>query len=178
VLINRTGYRVPIIVGIGLIAGGLAMIATTPEMVSPYVWLAIGATLTGLGTGLSAPSANNASIELAPDDVGAITGLRGAARQGGAILGIALATSMATHTGHEVETLTRAFFVLATLLVCMVPLVFLVPDGRLRTAKASAAKASRARVPGAKASGAKASQAGAPRLSPPGPGVPVGPRVP
>ena len=130
VLIHRTGYRLPIIVGIAFIAGGLAMIATRPEVLSPYAWLALGATLSGLGTGMSAPAANNASIELAPDDVGAITGLRGAARQGGAILGISLATSIAAHTGHEVETLPQAFFILSALLVCMVPLVFLVPDGR------------------------------------------------
>ena len=94
------------------------------------MWLAVGATVTGLGTGLSAPAANNASIELAPDDVGAITGLRGAARNGGAIVGIAIATSVAAHSGHEVTALRNAFFVLAALLVCMVPLVFLVPDGR------------------------------------------------
>jgi EmrB/QacA subfamily drug resistance transporter len=130
VLIHRTGYRVPIIFGIALIAGGLVMIATRAEIFTPYVWLTIGAAITGLGTGLSAPAANNASIELAPDDVGSITGLRGAARQGGAIVGIALATSVAAHTGHEVASLTHAFFVLSVLLLCMVPVVFMVPDGR------------------------------------------------
>jgi MFS family permease len=130
VLIHRTGYRVPIIAGIVLIAGGMAMIATHPVLgLSPYVWLAVGATVTGLGTGLSAPASNNASIELAPNDVGAITGLRGAARNGGAILGIAIATSVAAHSGNEVAALRNAFFVLAALLVCMIPLVFLIPDG-------------------------------------------------
>jgi EmrB/QacA subfamily drug resistance transporter len=138
VLIHRTGYRVPIIFGIMLIAGGLAMIATRPEVFSPYVWLTIGAAITGLGTGLSAPAANNASIELAPDDVGSITGLRGSARQGGAIIGIALATSVAAHTGHEVRSLTQAFFVLSILLLCMVPVVFLVPDGRGHSSPAGA----------------------------------------
>ncbi len=138
VLIHRTGYRVPIIFGIALIAGGLAMIASRPELVSPYVWLTVGACVTGLGTGLSAPAANNASIELAPDDVGAITGLRGAARQGGAIIGIALVTSVAAHTGHEIQSLTKAFFILAVLLLCMVPVVFLVPDGRRHSADAGA----------------------------------------
>jgi EmrB/QacA subfamily drug resistance transporter len=133
VLIHRTGYRVPIIAGIALIAGGMVMIASHPvHGVSPYMWLAVGATVTGLGTGLSAPAANNASIELAPDDVGAITGLRGAARNGGAILGIAIATSVAAHSGNEVTALRNAFFVLAALLVCMVPLVFLIPDGDRR----------------------------------------------
>lgn len=130
VLIHRTGYRLPIVGGILLIGGGLSMIATPPFGLSPYLWLALGATLTGLGTGMSAPAANNASIELAPDEVGAITGLRGAARQGGAIIGIALATSIAAHTGHEAATLAKAFFVLAGLLVLMAPLVYLVPDGR------------------------------------------------
>jgi len=132
VLIHRTGYRVPIIAGIGLISVGFAMIAAPVQFGSPYFWLAVGSTLTGLGTGLSAPAANNASIELAPDDIGAITGLRGAVRQGGAIFGITLATSIAAHTGHEVEALTNAFYVLAALLACMVPLVFLIPDGRRR----------------------------------------------
>lgn len=128
-LIYRTGYRLPIIVGIGLITAGLAMIATTPVLFSPYVWLALGSTLTGLGTGLSAPAANNASIELAPDDVGAITGVRAAARQGGAILSVCLVASVAAHTGDEVAVLTKAFFVLAALLACVVPLVFVVPAG-------------------------------------------------
>lgn len=141
VLIHRTGYRLPIIAGIALIGGGLALIATPPlGGLSPYLWLSIGATFTGLGTGLSAPAANNASIELAPDDVGAITGLRGAARQGGAIIGIALATSLAAHTGHEAATLAKAFFVLAALLACMAPLVYLAPDGRQK-ARAGAAAA-------------------------------------
>ncbi|HET9059681.1 MAG TPA: MFS transporter [Acidimicrobiales bacterium] len=134
VLIHRTGYRIPIIGGIALISSGLAMIAMHPLVVSPYVWLTVGATLTGIGTGMSAPAANNASVELAPDDVGAITGLRGAARQGGAIIGIALATSVAAHTGHEVATLTKSFFLLAVLLAAMVPLVFVIPDGRQRRA--------------------------------------------
>ncbi len=130
VLIHRTGYRVPIVAGIALIAGGMIMIAMHPVLgVSPYMWLAVGATVCGLGTGLSAPAANNASIELAPNDVGAITGLRGAARNGGAIIGIAIATSVAAHSGHEVTALRNAFFVLAALLVCMAPLVFLIPDG-------------------------------------------------
>jgi EmrB/QacA subfamily drug resistance transporter len=133
VLIHRTGYRVPIVAGIALIAGGMVMIASHPVAgVSPYMWLALGATVTGLGTGLSAPAANNASIELAPNDVGAITGLRGAARNGGAIIGIAIATSVAAHSGNEVAALRNAFFVLAALLVCMVPLVFLIPDGDSR----------------------------------------------
>lgn len=138
-LIYRTGYRIPMIVGFGLISGGLLMIASPPEIVGPYAWLAVGATLTGLGTGLSAPAANNASIELAPEDVGAITGLRGAARQGGAIVAVALCTSVMARSGHPVDELGRAFVVLAVLLLAMSPLVFVAPDGRRRPNVAPAA---------------------------------------
>lgn len=132
-LVHKTGYRAPIAAGIGLIAAGLAMIAMKPHFVSPYIWLSIGATLSGLGTGLSAPASNNASLELAPDDIGAITGLRGAARQGGAIIAISLATSLAAHTRAEVPTLGASFLVLAALLAAMAPLVLMVPDGVRRS---------------------------------------------
>ena len=130
VLIHRTGYRVPIIFGIALIAGGLAMIATRPELVSPYVWLTVGAASQGSAPGCRRRRPTTPRSSWRPTTSGAITGLRGSSRQGGAIIGIALATSVAVHTGHEVQSLTKAFFVLAVLLLCMVPVVFLVPDGR------------------------------------------------
>jgi hypothetical protein len=127
ILIDRTGYRVPIVAGIGLIAAGLVMVAAQPHLMSPYLWLAAGSAVTGLGTGLSAPAANNASIDLAPNDVGAISGLRGAVRQGGAIIGISMATSIASRSGEGGHALAECFFVVAVLLVCTAPLALLVP---------------------------------------------------
>jgi MFS family permease len=132
-LIYRTGYRVPMIVGFVLIAAGFALIAVHPEVFGPYGWLAASAALTGIGTGLSAPAANNASLELAPDDVGAVTGLRGACRQGGAILAVAITTAVVARSGHEALALDHAFFVLGALLLLIVPAVFLVPDHARRS---------------------------------------------
>ena len=138
VLIHRTGYRVPIIVGIALIAGGLAMIATRSELYRRTYGSRSGPALPGLApvcrlqrpiTPLSSCARRCRSHH----------GAAGTARQGGAIIGIAIATSVAAHTGHEVQSLTNAFFVLAALLVCMVPLVFLVPDGRRHTGPQKAA---------------------------------------
>jgi EmrB/QacA subfamily drug resistance transporter len=126
--IYRTGYRLPMIIGFVLIAGGLALIAVPPEVFGPYGWLGAAAALTGVGTGLSAPAANNASLELAPDDVGAVTGLRGASRQAGAIVAVAVTTAVVARNGHEAATLGHAFFVLAALLTLIVPAVFLVPE--------------------------------------------------
>jgi EmrB/QacA subfamily drug resistance transporter len=127
-LIYRTGYRLPMVGGFVLIAAGLALMVVRPQELGPYGWLATGAALTGIGTGLSAPAANNASLELAPDHVGAITGLRGASRQGGAIIAVAVTTAVVARSGNEAATLGHAFFVLAALLILIIPLVFLVPD--------------------------------------------------
>jgi MFS family permease len=128
-LIQRTGYRLPIMIGSALIAIGFAFIGSHPDSLTPYTWLAVWAALTGIGTGLSAPAANNASLELSPNDVGAITGLRGAARQGGAIIGVALTTSLVARSSHQAITLGHSFFVFAGLLALVIPLVLIVPDG-------------------------------------------------
>ncbi|MCU1490319.1 MAG: transporter [Acidimicrobiaceae bacterium] len=128
VFIRRTGYRLPMIVGFLLIAAGLACIALPPVVFGPYTWLALGAALTGIGTGASAPAANNATIQLSPDDIGAISGLRGAARQAGAIVAVAVTTSLVARSGSSFVTLGRSFFVLAALLALITPLVFAVPD--------------------------------------------------
>lgn len=133
--INRTGYRMPMIGGFVIISGGLAMIATPPLLLGPYAWLALSAAVTGLGIGLSAPASNNASLELAPGDVGSITGLRGAARQGGAIIGVAVTTSIVAQSADQARALGGAFLVLAALLALMMPLVFFVPDGRRRRSR-------------------------------------------
>jgi EmrB/QacA subfamily drug resistance transporter len=138
-LIHRTGFRLPIMVGSGLIAIGLALIGTHPLGFGPYTWLAGAAALTGIGTGISAPASNNASLELSPNDIGAITGLRGACRQGGAIIGVALTTSVVARSTHQAVTLGHSFFVFTILLLLVIPLVLFVPDGVRK----------RRRVPGA-----------------------------
>ena len=127
-LLRRTGYRLPMIVGFALISAGFVLAALRPPVLGPYGWLALATAVTGLGTGASAPAANNASLELSPDDVGAISGLRGAVRQAGAIITVALVTSYVARSGDEALALARAFEAFALLLLVTTPLVFVVPD--------------------------------------------------
>lgn len=122
--LHRTGYRLPMVAGFLLIAAGLVLVAVRPPVLGPYAWLALGAGISGLGTGASAPAANNAMLDLSPDDVGAISGLRGAARQAGAIVGLAVTTSIVARSQNETAALSRTFIALALLLVAMVPVVF------------------------------------------------------
>jgi MFS family permease len=113
--------------GFVILAGGLVMMAVTPSL-SPYAWLAIGAAITGCGMGLSVPAANNASLQLAPDQVAAIAGLRGMFRQAGAITAVSVTTAIIARSVHPGLVQSQVFLIFAALLVLMLPLVKLVPD--------------------------------------------------
>jgi MFS family permease len=130
--LRRTGYRLPMIVGFLIIAAGLTMMVIAPPHITPYVWLSIGAGVTGLGMGLSVPAANNAVMQLAPQHVSGIAGLRGMFRQGGAIVAVSIATAVAARGSDPGLALGMAFLVFAAVLVCVVPLIFLVPEHRGR----------------------------------------------
>jgi EmrB/QacA subfamily drug resistance transporter len=131
-LIQRIGYRLPMIGGSLLVACGLALGSLRPELLGPYGWLAAAAALSGVGIGISAPALNNASIELAPDDIGTITGLRGASRQCGSIVVVAVTTAVLARSSDQGATLGHAFVALALLLLVVIPVAFLVPDRRRR----------------------------------------------
>jgi EmrB/QacA subfamily drug resistance transporter len=129
--LRRTGYRWPMILGFLVLAGGLVMLAVGAP-ISPYAWLAIGAGVTGFGMGLSVPASNNASLQLAPDQIAAIAGLRGMFRQSGAITAVAVTTALIARgaaTGAGVGIVqAHVFLVFAAILVLMLPLVRLVPE--------------------------------------------------
>jgi EmrB/QacA subfamily drug resistance transporter len=125
--LRRTGYRLPMLGGFVILAGGLLMMAVPPAL-SPYAWLAIGTGITGCGMGLSTPASNNASLQLAPDQVAAIAGLRGMFRQSGAITAVSVTTAVMARSPDPGVVQARVFFVFAALVVLMLPLVRLVPD--------------------------------------------------
>src|SRR5208337_1098464 len=94
------GYRWPMVLGMSVISlstfllggqglrflrmiginWGVAQILTIPIMIA------------GIGMGISLPASNNACIELMPDKVATITGLRGMFRSVGGAFGISLTT--------------------------------------------------------------------------------------
>jgi EmrB/QacA subfamily drug resistance transporter len=125
--LRRTGYRLPMIGGFVLLAAGLFTMASTP-LLSPYAWLAISAAVTGCGMGLSVPASNNASLQLAPDQVAAIAGLRGMFRQSGAIIAVSITTALVARSSDPGIAQAHVFVVFAILLLAILPLVRLVPD--------------------------------------------------
>lgn len=125
--LRRTGYRLPMIAGFLAVAGSLFAMASSPPL-SPYLWLAISSGLTGCGMGLSVPASNNASLQLAPDQVAAIAGLRGMFRQSGAIIAVSVTTAILARSSDSGVAQAHTFMIFAGLLVLITPLVFLVPE--------------------------------------------------
>jgi EmrB/QacA subfamily drug resistance transporter len=125
--LRRTGYRLPMLGGFTVLIASLVMMAI-PAQFSPYAWLAIAGAITGCGMGLAVPAANNASLQLAPDQVAAIAGLRGMFRQSGAIVAISVTTAIIARGSHPGVDQAYVFLVFAGLLVLMLPLVKLVPE--------------------------------------------------
>jgi EmrB/QacA subfamily drug resistance transporter len=127
--LRRTGYRWPMVLGFVVLALGLVLMAVN-ALISPYAWLAIGAAFTGLGMGLSVPASNNASLQLAPESVAAIAGLRGMFRQSGAITAVSVTTAVIARSSHPGIEQAHVFLVFAAMLLLMLPLVRLVPEHR------------------------------------------------
>jgi EmrB/QacA subfamily drug resistance transporter len=125
--LRRTGYRGPMIAGFCVLTAGLVLMAV-PAPFSPYAWLSIGAAVSGLGMGMSVPASNNASLQLAPEQVAAITGLRGMFRQAGAITAVSVVTAILARSAHPGITEAYSFLVFAVILLSLVPLVRLVPE--------------------------------------------------
>jgi EmrB/QacA subfamily drug resistance transporter len=130
--LRRLGHRIPMIVGFSTLVAGLVLMALPPPGVSGYLWLSISAGVTGIGMGMSVPASNNAGLQLAPDQIASIAGLRGMFRQSGAIIAVSITTAVLANSTNPGLAQADAFVVLAVLLLASVPLIFTIPDHRGR----------------------------------------------
>jgi MFS family permease len=90
----RLGSKIPVAVGLAIIATGLAMGAST-RLTDPYSWTAAWLVVVGFGTGLALAPAMDAVLgELPVEQAGSGTALTMTLRQVGAALGIALLGSL------------------------------------------------------------------------------------
>jgi EmrB/QacA subfamily drug resistance transporter len=126
--LRRTGYRLPMVIGFGATAIGTALLAAPARGMGPYLWLAIAAAVTGLGTGVSLPASNNATLQLVPARAASISGLRGMFRQAGGITGVSIASALVARSSNPGLTQAWMFVVLAVIMVLLIPLVWTVPE--------------------------------------------------
>jgi MFS family permease len=91
--------------------------------------LAVLVMLTGIGAGIALPASNNACIELMPEKVATITGLRGMFRSVGAVFGISVITIILHSSSTPANGFRTTFFSFGLGLLLTIPLVFLMPSG-------------------------------------------------
>ena len=78
--------------------------------------------------GLFMPSSNNAALDLLPDRVGVIAGLRQFFRQVGGMIGTAGIVVALSLSPDKAAGMREIYTVLALLLIVTIPLAFLIPD--------------------------------------------------
>ena len=136
VFMVRWGYRWPMLVGtLGLAASAVFLGTEVQEVVlggvqvSGIFLVVLILLLSGASAGLVAPTSNLACIELMPQRVSTISGIRGMARHTGGALGVTISTLLM----HLVGDIPRGFiFILlgtAGILVLSIPLIFAMPAG-------------------------------------------------
>jgi EmrB/QacA subfamily drug resistance transporter len=98
-LMTRLGYRKPILIGTLILTLSLFLLSLRPGGLSflgfnfsEVVLLFAFVGLCGLGAGIATPASSNACIELMPEKVATITGLRGMFRSLGSAMGVSLTT--------------------------------------------------------------------------------------
>ena len=111
----------------------MTIMSLAPHGLTPYGWLAAAAAVTGIGMGLSIPASNNASLQLAPDQISAIAGLRGMFRQSGGIIAVSVTTAILSHAATPGIAQAHSFIVFAAVLVLIVPFAFMVQDFAYRS---------------------------------------------
>ena len=139
-LLKRWGYRWPMILGLSIISlstillggQGLQLLRTMGTDWGVAEILAILIMVTGIGIGIALPASNNACIELMPEKVATITGLRGMFRYVGGAFGISLITIILHSSSSPANGFKTTFISFGLGLLFTIPLVFFMPAGRKR----------------------------------------------
>jgi len=137
-LLRRWGYRWPMVLGLMIMALSLILLGGqgSPLLRSMTIHLGVvgilGALMMfiGIGVGMALPASNNACIELMPEKVATITGLRGMFRSVGGVTGISLITMILHLSSTPAKGFRTTFFCFGLGLLFTIPLVFLMPSGR------------------------------------------------
>jgi MFS family permease len=130
----KWGYRWPMITGTGVIVLSLVLFGLEPTQVNIFSTrinsdIIIGGVLflTGAGMGIIAPAANNACIDLLPERIGTITGVRGMFRQAGSALSIAVTALVLDIIPDMGRGFMTVYYGLAVVMILTVPVIFAMP---------------------------------------------------
>ncbi len=137
-LLRRWGYRSPMIGGLIIMSLSTILLGEHGMEFMRMIGIHFGTAATlsllimisGFGIGMALPASNNAVIELMPDKVSTITGLRGTFRSVGAAIGISVVTIILHLSSSPAVGFRVIFISFGLLLLLTIPLVFLMPSGK------------------------------------------------
>lgn len=131
IYIKRTGYRLPIYIGAGLLTFGMVLLFTPPLFrINSFWWLALATFFIGTGTGIMSPASRNAGIQLAPEESANIAAVRSLAMQMGQIMSITLATAILTGTQNIITAHSFIYLVMAVILLLFTPMISRIPENK------------------------------------------------
>jgi EmrB/QacA subfamily drug resistance transporter len=134
-LIIRLRYRWPMIVGtllavtsLILLGQGFHDLTLLGRNIDNIVLLAVIMAIGGIGMGIANPAANNALLDLVPEKVASVTGMRGMFRISGGIFGTAGVVLYLSFYQDKALGLQHVALFFALLLLCLIPVIFMIPD--------------------------------------------------
>jgi len=130
----KWGYRGPMLFGTGIMVLSLFLLGIELTGIN-VLGIHLSGTmilltimfLSGVGMGVTAPAANNACIELMPNRIATITGVRGMFRQSGSAISIAVTSLILQNFRDMNHGFTVVCFGLAAIMVITTPLIFAMP---------------------------------------------------
>ena len=134
-MMSRWGYFKPIMVGTLVLILGFVFLSLRLKGLSflgfdfsEVVLLFAFVGLCGLGAGIATPASSNACIELMPDKVATITGLRGMFRSLGSAMGVSLSTIVLNNITDVEEAWKWVFIGSVVIAVLSIPAIFGMPS--------------------------------------------------
>ncbi len=134
-MLVRLGYRLPMIVGLLVISFSLFILSRGFHDVSllglaipNFVLLSVILAISGTGIGISGPASQNAALDLAPEKLAAVAGLRGMFRSTGGVLGIGTITLVLNQFQNQGAGMQYIFLFLALFQLTIIPVIFMIPE--------------------------------------------------
>jgi MFS family permease len=138
-LIPRIGYRLPLLFGAAVLSGSILLLSMghldygiIGIDVTAFGSLVLVMTLAGVGNGVANPASGNAGLDIYPDELAAVTGLRGMFRIIGGVAGTSVIVVALSRFDDKVRGMESIFFVMGLLVAAMLPLTAFVPEERRR----------------------------------------------
>lgn len=133
ILINRTGFRLPLYIGSVILSLGIALIGLNPQFgITPFFWLMTGTFLVGTGVGVMSPAARNAGIQLAPEQSASIAAVRSLGIQMGQIVTVAVTTAIIAGANESYTSQSIVYFCIAIILLTGIITIKNVPEHKGR----------------------------------------------